>query len=164
MNESRELPSWWRYCRHFTAGIFPMNQSRLTYKGVMSHIWMSQESRHLDDDTAAILLQTFFQWMSHVSLVKESCLTYEWVKRVIILMTIPPPFYCRHMQRMNHVWHMNESCLTYEWVMSRIWMTQECHHLDDVPRRHFTAGICNKWVMPYIWMSHVSHRNESCLT
>ena len=85
--------------------------------------------------------------MSHVSLMNESCLTYEWVMSHV------------WMSHVTHEWvtsHMNESRHTYEWVMSHIWKSHVTHMNES---RH----TC-ECVMSHIWMSHVTHVNESCHT
>ena len=79
-------------------------------------------------------------WLSHVSHMNESCLTYECVMSHIC---------------MSHVAHAHESCLTYE---------RSCLAYEWVKSHMRMSHVTREWVMSHIWMSHVSHMNESCLT
>ena len=77
-------------------------------------------------------------WMSHVTHMKASCHTYEWVMSHIC---------------MSHVTHMNESCHTYEWVVSHIWMSHVTHKNES----------CHTYecVMTNMYISLVTQINES---
>jgi len=93
-------------------------------------------------------------WMSHVSPLNESCLTYEWVVSHAWL---------------SHVTHMNESFHTYEWVQ----MNESCHRyewgMSHLGISHVAWACMNElwhtdeWIMSQIWMPHVTDMNESCL-
>ena len=80
-----------------------MNESRLTYKCVMSHIWMCH-STHMND----------------LLTMDESCHTYEWVKSHTYEWVVS------HIW-MSHMTHMSESYHTCEWVTSHVWMSQASH-------------------------------------
>ena len=121
------------------------------------HTWMS-------DVTCQCV--TAHIWMSHVTHMKESCHTNEWVMSDIW---------------MSHVTYMNESQHTYEWVMSHMheWtsrVTWTCARASCVTVQH-TATHCNtlqhtatrraSWFTAHTRMSHVTckritaHMNES---
>jgi len=93
-------------------------------------------------------------FLSHVTHMNESCLTYEWVMSQIC---------------MSHVTYMNASCHTYEWVLSHIWMRRvshmnECHKSMSLITDMNESCHTYEWVMSYVWMSHVTYTNESCHT
>ena len=73
----------------------------------------------------------FYIWMSHVSHLNATCLTYEWVVSQVW---------------MSHVSHMNESCLAYEHACH----CQYVSHMND-------SCLAYGWVMSHVWVSHVSH-------
>jgi len=90
-----------------------MKESCLTYEGVMSHTWRS-----------------------HVSHMKESCLTHSsnaWRKQ-----------FC-HIWK-SHVSHMKESRLTHEGVMSHTWRSHVSHtHLmRDVNNCHKLTNLTHE--------------------
>ena len=109
-----------------------MNESCLTHAWVMSQVCMSHD--YVTDEWVTKKLCVCHRWvwvmsvcvisralhvivwMSHVSHMNESCLTYEWVMSHIW---------------MSHVSHMNESCLTYWWVMSHMWMSHVSHRNES---------------------------------
>ena len=105
------------------------------YGSWMSHVTHMKESWHTYEWVMSHI------WMSHVTHMNESCHTYEWAMSHIW---------------MSHVTHMNESCHTYEWVMSHIWRSHVTHMKES----------CHtyEWAMSHIWMSHVTHMNKSCHT
>jgi len=79
-------------------------------------------------------------WMSHVTHMNESCLTYEWDMSHIW---------------MSHVSHTNESCLTYESCMLHIWGVSWLSEWVSL------SAICVSWRMHVCDMTHVTY--ESCI-
>jgi len=75
-------------------------------------------------------------WVSHVTHMKESCHTYEWVMSHIWMSHVS------HIW-MSHVTHMSESRDTYEYVLCHIWMCHVSH-----------IWMCHE---SRIWICHVSH-------
>jgi len=69
-------------------------------------------------------------WLSHVTLVNESCHTYEWVMS--------------HLW-MSHVTLVNESCHTYEWVMSHSSRSEWGKQSKKRKKHHLTCGDWAVW-------------------
>ena len=92
-------------------------------------------------------------WTSHVTHMKDSCHTYEWVMCHIYL---------------SHVTRMNESCYTYEWVMPHIWLRHATHthrstrpfdamrslgspHCSPPHRCPMTPSYLTTWHLTLVW-------------
>ena len=100
---------------------------------VMSHLWMSHvtlmnESCHTYEWVMSHI------WMSHVTLMNESCHTYETVMQHKCF-HLAPTVAVGAWMCVCHVTHMNESCHTYETVMQH-----KCFHL--APTMAFGACMC----------------------
>ena len=99
----------------------------------MSHIRMSHVTFRTSDSSGNERHR--LMWMSHVTLMDESCHTYEWVMS---------------HSWMSHVTLMNESCQTHEWVMSHIWMSHATH----------MNVSCNTWMSHVTHMNESCHTYE----
>jgi len=113
-----------------------MNEWYQTYECVMPHIYESCHKYEWIMPETSVLISSI--WMSHVSRMNESRITYEWVTYHVW---------------MSHIPHMNESRITYEWVISHIWMS----HLTRMNESCHTY----EWVLPFIRVTRI---NESCHT
>jgi len=116
----------------------------IMHEGVMSHISTSHENAHLKDHDAFLKA-----WLSHVSHINESCLSYQRVMSHISTShenTHPKDHDAFPKAWLSHVSHINESCLSNQWGIN-----ESC--------------LSCKWFMFFIWMtiwrSHVSHINKS---
>ena len=166
-----------------------MNESRLTYEWVMSHIWMSHVT-HINESCLMCEWVMSHVWMSHVPRTNESCHTHDvaWSHTCSTSQWSHPlthlhyPFFL--ILSLACVSHMNESCPMYEWVMSHVWISHVTHmtshmvshlqYLTIASPSHTSilhllpptlSRICLacKRVMSHVWMSHVPCTNESCL-
>jgi len=104
--------------------------------------------------------------MSHVTHMKESWHTCEWVMSHIWMSHVTPmndscrqagrSLRCKPFKRVT-VTHTNESWHTYEWVMSHPWTShvkQADRSLRPIPYHCMNAS----W---HTWMSHDTHITES---
>jgi len=109
------------------------------YEWVMSHIWMSHFTLHMQvhaikgDILKNRLRQTYF----------ESCHVYEWVKSRYTCRCMWWKVMCVYECVMSH---------TYEWVMSRIWMGHVTLHMQV----HAIKG-------DVLWAIHETHPKRRCV-
>ena len=97
--------------------------------------------------------------MSHVTRIKESWHTFEWVTSHLGVIYFLWGSHGTHIKWVTtHTWmshgtHINKSWHTYEWVMSHIWMGHGTHMNE--------SWHTYEWVMAHICMSHGTHMNKS---
>ena len=128
-----------------------MNGSCVTFDNVLRIIVIRNDEWVMSHMTESCLMS--HMWISHVTHMNESCLTYEWVMSQLW---------------MSHVSCMNESCLTYEWVMSHIWMSHVSHdwvmsHMTCLMLSYVTHDpfMCVTWLIHICDMTHSYVRHDS---
>jgi len=158
-----------------------MNESRQTYKSLMSHIWMRHFPR---------MNKSCHEWQQLMCKRQTAALPMTQLPDVHVHARVTSHIWMSQAPQtwMNYVPHMNESCPTYECVMSHVWMSHvprmnSWHGL--VPGIHVRACVTSTherirsqihinrcmshmnescptydWVLSHTWMSHVPHMNQ----
>jgi len=144
-----------------------MNKSCHTYEWVMSHIrmtWFVYAARHTCECVVSHvwILVVQYMWISRVTLMNESCPTYEWrdscecvTSHISIIRDVSyMGWSCTVAQhiRITGVTLMNESCPTYEWV--GIFSFTVVYH-------RYESDESYQWVVSRLLMYHVPPENES---
>jgi len=157
----------WRSC--VTHAVRYSSQDLIhTYEWVMYHAH-TNEPCHTNETVMSLICichvthmnNPCHTWISHVTLVTESCRTYEWVMSRRWHGPRTRAWRCCFVCVMSRIWrshvtHMQESCLTHESVIFYTWMGHVTHMKESC---HTYEGV-----MSHICRSHVTHVNESCNT
>jgi len=164
-----------------------MSESCHTHEWVMSHTWMSQDSRINESRHTPHFLSPCARklsgwvmphtWMSHVMQKTESHHAHVWVmSRTWMSHVTCINESCTHLTSYLLALESSrgESCHTHEWVMS-------CKRLSHIMHMYELCHAC-KWVASHalwvtshtsllvslpskpLWMSHDTHMSESCHT
>jgi hypothetical protein len=105
-----------------------MNESCYT------HVGERRKTAHAVPHAHSIVMSHI--WMSHVTLVKESCHICEWVMSHTRRRKKGDCICCSKFSKHSYVTHMNESCHTCERVVSHMWMSHVPHTQAKEGRLH----------------------------
>jgi len=122
-----------------------MIESCHTYRGVVSHIWMSRVTHimchvtHMHESCHTHEGVMSHKQISHVTHINESCHTYKWVCHTYAWVEWCHTYeFTRNLKKLlrKSAPSMSGMCHTYEWVMSHIYM---CLHPKTLVRYKLLA-------------------------